>query len=620
MDSIADSSSSAKRIYSPLADSDEIRLLCLQPRVSGGPIKCTIEHIKLSSNTPYEALSYVWGPQEFRTIEINGKLCDVRINLWQALFHLCLETSSRVLWIDALCINQADLNERNHQVTQMGKIYRNASRVVVWLGESDSASSTAMEILQEAGFGNESDEAYWRLLSNHSIDALNNIHSIFLREYWSRLWIVQEVTLAWEVIVQCGSEVIEWDYLDSLVWEIDNVWCPNDQSIPPTRPQRSVSYDRAILIQSLKGSALAKLVRRRSSTKEMLINDFDDLGHSLLHLCSDHGAANCVDPRDKIFGLHALTRKCCADAVPVDYSLSLFQISTRVLSHHRLSHSSPDHIVSESRKLHDALGISSDHIRNETSKAPTAGLTLEKPDQETLFVVHGNHGNCSGRISFINSLSQEATTLNQPPHLSFQIWEHLNMIGRQLKQSPTSRVQITSQLDLVFPIEVHVTYSMGSFRKERKFLLPPTAAISPSEYVTRISFVDEPYSQTDQGYHLYAFQQIVSATQKVVSPHSGLGIKLAFEENGAIILAPSNANVGDILCQFGSADTLAIIRPSRETKNKCHLVGRAVTLYSLPPPPYGSVERWAKFEIDVRILQMLTLASQHPDNAHTFPP
>jgi Heterokaryon incompatibility protein (HET) len=134
----------------------------------------------------------MWGPQVFRAIELDGKLCKVRINLWQALFRLRFENRSRILWIDALCINQADLNERNHQVTQMGKIYRNASTVVAWLGEPDSASSAAIKMLLEAGLGRASRVAYPILFRDCPTNALDAVHAIFLQEYWSRLWIVQE--------------------------------------------------------------------------------------------------------------------------------------------------------------------------------------------------------------------------------------------------------------------------------------------------------------------------------------------------------------------------------------------------------------------------------------------
>jgi hypothetical protein len=349
----------------------------------------------------------MWGPRDFGTIEINSELYEVRVNLWQALFHLRLENKLRVLWIDALCINQADVNERNHQVTQMGKIYRNASRVVVWLGESDSASSTAIKMLREAGLGNI--VAYGSLFRNYSIGALNDLHSIFLRKYWSRLWIVQEVALAWEVRVQCGTDVIAWDYLVSLVLCIDTISLFNDQYIPAIESLPRVPDDKAVLIQSLRRSALAKLVRRRSSTKEMLINNFDDSSHSLLHLCSDHGAANCIDPRDKIFGLHALSQKCCTDAVPVDYSLSLFQILTRVHFHLGLSHGDPQKLVSECWKFHDVLRLSLVDL-NEILKMRTASLSRENHYDEPLCSVR-----CLGtsRISYVYSLSEEEVTRKQ---------------------------------------------------------------------------------------------------------------------------------------------------------------------------------------------------------------
>lgn len=252
--------------------------------------------------------------------------------------------------------------------------------------------------------------------------------------------------------------------------------------------------------------------------------------------------------------------------------MSLFQISTRVLFHHGLSHNSLLELASESRKFHDALGLSLDHASNETTKAAAAGLTLEKHYDQPLPSVYGK----DSRISFVNSMSQEETTLNPPLELSCGIWENLYKIGKQLKESSTSFVQILAHLDLVYPttIGVDVAYSTNSFRRKYDILLRPTNAISPSNFLAPIGSVDE-YSQTDN-HPLYAFQQLLIATRNVLSPHSGLGIKLAFEENGAIILVPNTAMIGDILCHFADTDTLAILRPSQETKNKYHLVGRAV--------------------------------------------
>jgi hypothetical protein len=587
MDSIADSSSSAMGLYSPLADSDEIRLLCLQPRVSGGPIKCTIKHTRLSSKTPYEALSYMWGPEDTRSIEIDGRLCEIRVNLWQALFQLRDDTATRILWVDAVCINQGNIEERNHQVTQMGNIYSKASRVVVWLGESDASSSTAMGMLREAGLGKEFSVVYWRLFRNYSINALNDIRSIFLREYWSRLWIVQEVILAWEVILQCGTDVIAWDYLDSLVSCIDKIRLLNDGPIVPR--------GKAGWVESLRGSALAKLVRRRSSTKEMARSDSDDLGHSLLHLCSDHGAANCMDPRDKIFGLHALTRKCCADAVPIDYSLSLFQISTRVLSHHGLSHSSQPDIFIESQQFQDVLGISLEHGLTETSKALNVGSSFESSYNWPLFPVH-----CTShsRVSYVDCFPQGENTGNQQPELEYWSRRRLLEIGEQLKRASASSTLITTQLGLVRPIGIELNFMHSTIEILINNPLRSTGYASKSV----------PRSDKDE------FQQLLIGLRDVVSTNSGLAIRTAIDENGNVIFASSNVKVGDVLCQFELGQTLIILRPSQEAKDKCHLVGRAVTPYFTTLDSLRDIGKGpVGIQMNAQMLQILTLAS-HPDN------
>jgi hypothetical protein len=133
---------SSKILYSPLVDPDGIRLIELQPRSASGTPHYTIQHTRLSNRPYYEALSYMWGPPApLKPIQINYNTTHVRENVWSALNHLRLDSEPRHLWIDALCINQQDTLERNHQVGQMGRIYREAQRVVVWLGESDAEST-----------------------------------------------------------------------------------------------------------------------------------------------------------------------------------------------------------------------------------------------------------------------------------------------------------------------------------------------------------------------------------------------------------------------------------------------------------------------------------------------
>jgi hypothetical protein len=131
----------------------ELRLVTLLPApTKDAPIECTLSIISLEDqNTQYEALSYEWGDPNGPQYEIllDGQPFTVRRNLWQALRCLRTEYSARTLWVDAVCINQEDVFERNHQVGMMGSIYNCASSVRVWLGEKGNNSRDAILLLHE---------------------------------------------------------------------------------------------------------------------------------------------------------------------------------------------------------------------------------------------------------------------------------------------------------------------------------------------------------------------------------------------------------------------------------------------------------------------------------------
>ncbi|PMD41766.1 hypothetical protein L207DRAFT_391609, partial [Hyaloscypha variabilis F] len=123
--------------YDPLSrDYDELRLVKLQPRCSSSHIEIEIIHVPSSAPPAYEALSYVWGSSErtHNVIRIQPRHLSISRNLSVALEHLRLRKKPRLLWIDAICINQDDIPERNQQVNKMGSIYSKARRAVLWLG------------------------------------------------------------------------------------------------------------------------------------------------------------------------------------------------------------------------------------------------------------------------------------------------------------------------------------------------------------------------------------------------------------------------------------------------------------------------------------------------------
>jgi len=89
-------------------------------RQDGSYIQLKLQTFLLSSSPPYNALSYVWGlPSPCRTIMVNGERLRIRENLWYFLWQASIPEGCEYLWIDALCINQDDTSERNHQVRMM---------------------------------------------------------------------------------------------------------------------------------------------------------------------------------------------------------------------------------------------------------------------------------------------------------------------------------------------------------------------------------------------------------------------------------------------------------------------------------------------------------------------
>jgi hypothetical protein len=120
-------------IYQPLQTSpQQFRLASIQPGPFSSPINCTLHYANLKDSPPFEALSYVWGDaQDTLPIFLDGHVFNVTTNLESALRHLRWEDTARTFWIDAICINQHDAQERGHQVMFMGEFYRAAEQTTV---------------------------------------------------------------------------------------------------------------------------------------------------------------------------------------------------------------------------------------------------------------------------------------------------------------------------------------------------------------------------------------------------------------------------------------------------------------------------------------------------------
>lgn len=298
-----------------------------------------IDTFELETAPPYVALSYTWGePTPTKDIHIDRRKVPVRENLYHALDHIvrnCMfaapwqdregdvqishdlavtmapparvsfrqtekprpkadknaESQLTLFWIDALCIDQSSIPERNQQVSFMGDIYSRAAFVMAWLGSPEAESELAMDIIRQhmTMVAMQLMEEGWKAA----------VKALLQRPYWSRLWVAQEFLLAKDILICCGTKQVTWDRLSS--WESE---------AQPTFSAPSVVKSR---IKMGDGDHLYDpiLVQYQNSPDEMTFTRLQEWISVSSHL-------QCADPRDKVYGL--LSMPGVSAAIKVDYA------------------------------------------------------------------------------------------------------------------------------------------------------------------------------------------------------------------------------------------------------------------------------------------------------------
>jgi hypothetical protein len=260
--------------YSPLrTEKEEIRLISLLES-SPSLVECHIEHAALCAQPTYKALSYCWGDaNETKEIIVNGCSTKVTANLEAALRRLRVREPRTFLWIDALCINQASVKERDRQVLRMRDIYSKAESIITWIGEEDVSTASAIAFLDSVAHGEE--QVGWDMWSPCQ-------QSILRRPYWRRTWIVQEICLAKDVQIVTGSQAFWWEILHRAVQRTTGSYHHSDRD----------AYAK---------EAITQLVNIRKSLE-------NGCEVKLLHVLNRTVLLKATDTRDKMYGLLGLTR------------------------------------------------------------------------------------------------------------------------------------------------------------------------------------------------------------------------------------------------------------------------------------------------------------------------
>lgn len=197
--------------YQPLpCDGKFIRLLHLEPASNARvPLRAALTIERLRPEVFYEALSYCWGDLAIsESIQVDSQRFAVTTNLAAALRAIRRSIEPRVLWIDAICIDQSNIEEKNRQVSLMREIYANSCITIVWQGPSDEWSRKRLS-LPEYNFWN-----HWTMW----FDFVDAIRPTVDRPWMSRIWVVQEVAYSRNITVCFGYDRCTWKHFPEMIF------------------------------------------------------------------------------------------------------------------------------------------------------------------------------------------------------------------------------------------------------------------------------------------------------------------------------------------------------------------------------------------------------------------
>ncbi|KAF1955262.1 hypothetical protein CC80DRAFT_549467 [Byssothecium circinans] len=387
--------------YKPLPSPTCIRLLKIERSTDHRIVRCSLEAFELQDAPPFQALSYTWGnplmrlkststsrqqiPQDGASVgtesgfsPLNGGpyvsararrhsiICDDQIikvtsNLKDALRMLAKPIASQhtnlkpmYYWVDALCVHQEDILERNVQVAKMAEIFKEACNVLVWLGKEDEYTLDALTTIERISAMSED---VWPLISytsfyepsqsvgdNHPNLSYHNwlgFIALINRPWFKRAWVVQEITLARAAFVICGNKSFPWTKLSKTLSFIKATKWYHHLHTEKLRHIKSLqknpgSYKR--VLQSRLDVGVGPLyldaTRLKMAVSDDSISQGENVRPALRTLLDTHRFSKSTDPRDKIYAFLGLANKSMAPfrheptALAPNYNLSVQEVYT----------------------------------------------------------------------------------------------------------------------------------------------------------------------------------------------------------------------------------------------------------------------------------------------------
>jgi hypothetical protein len=366
--------------YAPLeAEPHQIRILTLLPGFWDDEIHCQLHKAVLAENPKYETLSYAWGNAlDKKKIHLDGHAVSVTSNLELALRYLRRPSEGRLLWVDALCIDQNSQNEKSHQVGLMGSVYKQCSRVNIFLGHKElytanpkehkwtlarmlSSASVAYKILgsspnlgmntptRQEGVANAYSHADDLSGSNdgEDIDPFDLVHHFHQDKHLYDLSCFSRTFITGALRFTATAEFLEqWNGLRRLLacpwWS--RFWCVQEALLPERAiviyghwriPWKTVqiaiqNHIRHLTTccseaEKLMGAPYyfepdRLLIKADTIPGSSTVYDVDQI-HNLEMLLREYRYKDCKDPRDKVYGILGVVKESTLGHLRPDYSL-----------------------------------------------------------------------------------------------------------------------------------------------------------------------------------------------------------------------------------------------------------------------------------------------------------
>jgi hypothetical protein len=271
----------------PLSNSSSIRILDVWPAGKRWGIEADLRTVRLEDNPAFEALSYEWGdPRKSHSISVRGKRFRVTANLWNALHNVRHETEARALWVDAISIDQTNLDEKSSQLPLMSLIYQRARSVLIslgkhtpprWVEKSDPSTWRSAWVVKTA-------DEYWETTAYW-------LKQLMIEEYWKRCWVVQEIGSGLSIEVYTERKPIPWDKFVELTMIFAS------KNPISTLPNRVLRFD---------------------SLRKALYHDGET--YVLRQLLETFKDSFCSVNLDKILAFAGMAVDCQGECLPVDYA------------------------------------------------------------------------------------------------------------------------------------------------------------------------------------------------------------------------------------------------------------------------------------------------------------